>query len=211
MSLRISVAALFIYIVSASAVVAQENHFKCPNRTEYMKAPVSLQIATKPYYPQFKEYCQKRKKNSTISKEGPYILWGPNGEKLEEGQYVNGKKDGKWVRWSPSQILEDTWKKGDYIGTRIIGEPSVYKIDFATCVPHEYSIPAALGSTTYRVSGKESEYCKLNYSIEIERSLDIGQRKWISCSVPRSKKKLSFGNTQIGIDFSIIKQYCKLN
>ena len=74
---------------------------------------------------------------------------------------------------------------------------------------HEYGIPAALGSTSYQVLGKEGDYCKLNYSIEIEMPIDVGKRPYSSCLVPISKKKLPFGNTQLGIDFSSIKQYCK--
>ena len=112
---------------------AQENVLKCSDKTEYVKAKVSPQIAKKPNYPQFEEYCQKKVEKGFILKEGSYILWGPNGEKLEEGQYVNGKKDGKWERWLPSQILEDSWKEGEFIDSKVIGSPGIYVIDFGAC------------------------------------------------------------------------------
>jgi hypothetical protein len=138
-------------------------------------------------------------------KEGPYVLWGPNGEKQAEGQYVDGRKEGKWIRRIPSQTLEDTWRGGEYVGARVLSEPYSFVIDFRACIPDEYNIPAAFGSTSYRLTGKQQRYCKLTYSIGIE----MGQGPSISCLVPTRMKKLTFGNTQMGIDFSAIKQYCK--
>jgi hypothetical protein len=104
--------ALLVYSVSAGSSHAQEPRLKCPRGAKYKKEKVPAQVTNEPYYSQLEEYCQKRNAEGTAVKEGPYVLWGPNSEKQSEGQYVDGKKDGKWIRRIPSQIIEDTWRKG---------------------------------------------------------------------------------------------------
>lgn len=203
--------ALLLYFLLAGSFPVQEVKLACPKGTEHRREKVATQVASKPDFPQEEEYCQKRNANGTLVKEGPYALWGPNGERQAEGQYLDDKKDGKWIRRSTSQTLEDTWRQGEFLGTKILSEPSSFVIDFSACNPHEYNIPAALGSTSYKVIGKESGNCKLMYSIEIEYSLQIelGHRPQISCFVPTDMKKLVFHNTQVGLDFSSIGQFCK--
>jgi hypothetical protein len=201
---------LGLCLMSAGSLPSAQSNFECPKETEYRKERVAARKSNDPFFPQFaqfEEYCE-RKVDGALVKDGPYKVWGPNGEKQVEGQYVNGRKEGKWIRRIPSQTLEDTWSKGEFGESKVLNEPRSYVIDFAACIPHEYNIPAALGSTSYRLIGKQRGSCVLRYSIDIERSLGP-PAKSTSCFVTTKKGKLVFHNTQVGIDFSAIAQYCK--
>jgi hypothetical protein len=182
-----------------------EKALPCPPGTEHVLLKTPEELAKKHYFPQAEEYCRKKLPDGTFVKHGLYILWGPNGERLEEGQYKDGKKDGFWRRWIPSQVTEQTWKAGKRVDSKVLPQPKSYVIDFGAAVPHAYSIPAGLGSTYYEVLGKEGKYCKLRYEIEIE----MGKRPWVTCLVPTSIGKVTFENTNVGLDFSAIKQYVR--
>ena len=200
---------LFFFFISVFSYQTPSSDFKCPNGTTYTrKRIVARTLAGDPFIPpfaQFEEYCQRRGKDGSFIKEGPYQVWGPNGEKYISGQYLNNRKEGIWKRWIPSQILEDTWDKGKFVESKVIGEPSSLVIDFDACVPHESGMPAVFGSTSYRLFGKRRGLCRLQYSTFIE----MGQGPTIICLVPVTKKKLVVHNTPMGIDFSGIKAYCK--
>jgi len=137
-------------------------------------------------------------------RHGRYILLGPNGEIQQEGNFVDGKKDGEWVYRLPSQTVVRTWKQDQYVDTRVIGTPSVFVIDFGACIPHAFGIPAGLGSTAYAVTGRKRAKCHLEYSIEIEMGVGPTNR----CSVPVKLAKVSISNTDMGLDFSPIAKYC---
>lgn len=193
-----------VLLLLVNSTFTQEEGLTCSKGTKYIKAKVVSEISTQPYFAQTEEFCKKKSKGGE-TKHGPYRLFGPNDEIFEEGQFVNGKKEGKWKRWIPSQILEDIWSNGTFVTSTVIGRPSSYVIDFKTCNKHEYGIPAVFGSTFYQVLGIEGTFCRLIYSVEIE----MGQGPEIYCSVPTKKGKLTFYNTQYGLDFSILGGYCK--
>lgn len=209
MTAKITITVILIFAAGVGSVVAQTTRMRCPAGTNHRRTRVAPGQSFMVAFPQFEEYCQRRRPGGRSFKDGPYRLWGPNGEKLEDGRYTNGRREGKWMRWIPSQILQDTWKRGKYIGAEVFGSPSSYTIDFRSCVPHEHNIPDALGSTSYKLIGKEGRFCRMSYSIEIEMGLDIGGRPQTLCTVPRSVDKLVFSNTTMGFDFSAIAQYCK--
>lgn len=199
---------LFFFLMSIFPHSTPQATFECPKGTTYRKRPIVAKATGDPFIPAFaqlEEYCQRRSGDSTFIKDGPYLVWGPNGEKLIVGQYRDGKKEGKWTRWMPSQILEDTWSKGEFVESKVLSTPYSYMIDFGACIPHEYGIPAAFGSTSYRLIRKRRNFCELRYSKEIE----MGQGPTITCLVPLTKKKVVVLNTQMGLDFSALEPYCK--
>lgn len=199
---------LLVCVCLGDLLYAQQETLYCPQPTKYVKKLLPLKEAEKYYSARLEEYCQVRGVNGKLIKQGPYRLWGPNGEKFTEGQYSKGVKVGKWKRWIPSQILEDTWEKGTLIESKVIGSPSSYTIDFQACSVHSYNIPSVFGGTFYELNGREGAYCKLRYWIEIEMS--IGEPSSTYCLVPISKKKLIFYNSQYGISFLSIKEFCQL-
>ncbi len=196
--------ALLLGFTTTGSFPVQKLKLECPKGTEYRKR-VPEELAKKPNFSQEEEYCVMRKSNGALVKEGPYVIWGPNGERQLEGQYANDKKVGKWTRSTPSQTVEETWSNGELVGTTVLSQPSSLVIDFGACIPHEFSIPAALGSTAYQLLGKKKGFCELRYSIEIER----GQGPQIFCSVPTEMKKVVIHNTQTGLNFSSIETFCK--
>lgn len=198
---------LLVGVFLTNLLYAQQRIIKCPRSTKYVKTLVPLKEAEKYYSARVEEYCQVRGANGKLIRQGPYRLWGPNGEKITEGWYSKGVKDRKWMRWIPSQILEDTWEKGKLIESKVIGSPSSYTIDFQACNTHSYSIPSVFGATSYELKGKKGTYCKLTYWIEMEMS--IGEPPSTYCLVPINKKKLIFYNSQVGISFLSIKKFCQ--
>ena len=183
------------------------NALNCPEGSQHFLQETTPKLKSDPflYYGIKEEFCGYYDTKGEIIRNGPYILWGPNGEKSQEGQYLNGKKEGKWIRRIPSQTLEDTWQDGKYITARILSNtPDNFYIDFEACNPHTYGIPAGLGSTSYTIIGKEGDVCKLTYSIEIE----MGQGPVMHCKVPQKLGRLNFPNTDMGLNFSSIKEFC---
>jgi antitoxin component YwqK of YwqJK toxin-antitoxin module len=78
-----------------------------------------------------------------LGREGPWTLWSPDGTKLSEGRYVDGRREGFWRFWTETGALRAegvyhddrpngvhaTWfesgtkrTEGAYIGGRAIGE-----------------------------------------------------------------------------------------
>ncbi|MEO1837125.1 MAG: hypothetical protein ABGZ49_16710 [Akkermansiaceae bacterium] len=50
-------------------------------------------------------------------KNGPYTLWHKNGQKLEEGTFKDGKKDGLVTGWDENGNVtsKDTYKDGELV------------------------------------------------------------------------------------------------
>ena len=184
------------------SICAQEA-IKSPEGTERVFLKMSPEAAQKAYFPQAEEFCRKQLGDGSFVRHGPYVLWGPNGERLAEGQYKNDQKDGIWLHWRPSQVLEYTWKDGQAGPPRVLPQPTTYTIDFGVAAPHEYGIPAGLGSTRYKVLGKDGKFCRFEYRISLEK----GQGAWVSCLVPTDVGKMTFKNTNRGLDFSALDKY----
>lgn len=45
-------------------------------------------------------WCEKPGPKGKPVRHGPYFAWHPNGNSLEEGSYVDGKRNGKWTRFN---------------------------------------------------------------------------------------------------------------
>src|SRR5215204_3764767 len=104
----------FIFICFTGFAYAQkEKPLRCPKTTVYKRVKISAGRPEKTdYFAQFEEFCTQRGASRRFVKHGPYWLWGPNGEVIIQGQFVNGKKNGTWTRWIPSQTVEELWKNG---------------------------------------------------------------------------------------------------
>ena len=53
-------------------------------------------------------------------KDGPWISWYQNGQKMAEVNWMNGKKDGLWIyRHNGGQKMgEEQWKDGEKISAK---------------------------------------------------------------------------------------------
>ncbi len=56
------------------------------------------------------------------NKDGKWVRWSNNGNKLAEANYKNGKKDGKWIIWDERGIkrYEMYYKNGKKTGVWLI-------------------------------------------------------------------------------------------
>jgi antitoxin component YwqK of YwqJK toxin-antitoxin module len=45
-------------------------------------------------------------------RHGPYVLFDANGDVVEQGRYVEGRRDGKWTRQAGNQVLEEVYRNG---------------------------------------------------------------------------------------------------
>src|SRR5262245_48318349 len=79
------------------------------------------------------EYCRKRDAKRNWVRHGPCIVRGPNDERYEVGEYVDGQRDGVWRRWGPSQTSETRYDHGRYVGVNAatVGYPDSVTIDAA--------------------------------------------------------------------------------
>jgi hypothetical protein len=192
-----------VALLAGAPTIAQAIH--CPDGTTATRVPTTREVRSKPYFPVSEEFCVDDSGSQKGVREGPYVLWGPNGEALQEGHYVAGKKDGEWIYRFPSQTVARTWKDDEYVSTRVIADaPSRFVIDFEACEPHTYEIPADMGSTTYSVIGKVGSHCALIYS----KDLGTGEAAQSRCDVPSSLQRVTVPNGEMGLDFSAIKEYC---
>jgi hypothetical protein len=153
------------------------------------------------------EYCRKKTAEGKFVKEGPYALWGPSGEALEQGNFVEGERDGKWTSTSTVQIADHYYKHGNYEKAEVVGEPLWIVIDFDAADQQGGFIYCGLGVTIYEILGKEGEYCRMRYRTEIELSLPNTQKTWIDLLVPRRLGKRTFGKLASGTDFSSLQKY----
>jgi len=54
------------------------------------------------------QYAVKFFSDDSTVKDGSYTQWYPNGNKFQEGAYVDGKQDGLWTFWSPDGKVAKT-------------------------------------------------------------------------------------------------------
>jgi hypothetical protein len=195
--------AAWVAISAISCPILASAH-PCPEGTTLKRVPTSRETRSTPYYPVREDFCVRDAGRTTETRHGKYVLWGPNGEVQQEGNYVNGRKDGEWIYRLPSQTIVRTWKQDRYVGARVISGPSDFVIDFSACSPHTFDIPSTFGSTTYALIGSKDGKCQLLYSIEIE--MGIGPS--IRCLVPLTVGRVTIQNTETGLDFSKIGKYC---
>ena len=64
---------------------------RCPHGTELMGvcAPPTGQ----------EQWCQRMTDDRNLVKDRPHLIWYENGQKYEEGEFKNGKREGRWMRW----------------------------------------------------------------------------------------------------------------
>ena len=59
---------------------------------------------------------QRRQRTVSVSgvRSGRSVRWHANGRKAEEGEFVNGKKNGLWVEYFETGAERDrkTWRRG---------------------------------------------------------------------------------------------------
>ena len=109
----------------------------CPPGTEYAIDPNGDREAG--YVDQVQsvrvEYCRKRDARGHWVRHGPCIVRGPNDERYEAGEYVDGQRDGVWRHWGPTQTNERRYDHGRYDPgfARKIGDPDRLTIDFCNC------------------------------------------------------------------------------
>lgn len=178
---------------------------ECPPGTEFRVEPTHRQDLAAPSS-DTEEFCIRTQGPAIGLRHGPYVLWGPNNQKKIEGQYRDGAKDGVWSYRTPIQTTERVWDQGRKVGARALSTvSSTLSIDFRGCSPQAYRIPAAFGSTTYAVEGKDGADCLFGYSVEIE--LGAGPR--FLCRVPRTLGVQTFVNTDLGVDFAALNEFCR--
>ena len=163
-------------------------NFRCSAGLEHVVIRTSPERARHAYYPQTEEFCRQRLADGSVVLQGHYVLWGPNGERLEEGDYLDGKRDGVWRRWLPTQVIEDTWKMGKLSSVRDMGAPPAWDVDFCNCIPQAYLFYHGQGSMSAYLTGARGDTCWLATQIEIER----GHGPMHRYRVPRGIGRLSF-------------------
>jgi hypothetical protein len=157
------------------------------------------------------EYCRRNAADGTSVKHGPYTLFGPNGEAIEQGNYVDGQRDGKWVYTSAVQVSERVFNRGKPVSetTVVVGEPTWLVIDFNAANRQKVTLWCALGSTTYEIFSREGEFCRMRYTGEVESAGMWSEKNaiWVELLVPRSLGKRTFSKTATGVDFSSLQKY----
>lgn len=137
---------------------------ECPPGTSGQRVPTSEAARKLAYFPQYEDFCVK----DQGVRHGPFVQLGPNGERLVEGNYVDGKMDGAWIRRLPSQTQHQTWAAGTGGETTLSPREGFDSIDVASCVTHEFGFPVGLGSGRYTVIGKTADTCEVHLGGETE-------------------------------------------
>ena len=116
------------------------------------------------------EYCRKRDAKGHWVRHGPCIFRGPNDERYEEGQYVEGQRDGVWRRWNTSQTSECRYDHGRYIHESVgnIGYPDSVAIDFCNCRKQGGLTYQPLGSSWWWLRGAKGDSCIVALCHEVE-------------------------------------------
>jgi hypothetical protein len=52
------------------------------------------------------QYQQTIGFGGTLVREGPSVSWSRDGQKIEEGSYRNGKRDGEWTFWNEDGSID---------------------------------------------------------------------------------------------------------
>lgn len=122
---------LAILLISAVSVTAQKKTYydyyfkKCKEKTAYyyrVVTPVGTKFLVKDYFYSNNQlqmeghYSNKKLKDET--RQGLFVFYYKNGQKSSEGEYLDGKYDGKWTRWyKDGQVKsEGTYDKNQFIG-----------------------------------------------------------------------------------------------
>jgi antitoxin component YwqK of YwqJK toxin-antitoxin module len=67
------------------------------------------------------KWCEKLDANGHPVKHGLFTLYWPNGTKMLEGTYLDGKQDGLWTRFYPSgqRLAVDEYRSGAQEGRHV--------------------------------------------------------------------------------------------
>ena len=180
----------------------------CAAGTERFRTRTSAAArASEAYYPQAEEYCRKKKDGQWV-RHGHYILWGPNGERLQEGEYREGKREGAWKYWSPNQLATRWFAQGSRESVAVAGAPQEFIIDFCACNRQWMDVAWALGSRYWRILGTDGPDCIVEIGGEIEMA-ELPSRFFL---VPRDLGRLTFKkDPRLGwhgeLDFSPLAPY----
>lgn len=193
-------------IMIATAILAcspQPDTITCAEGTQHFKIKTSAARAAQAYFPQAEEYCRKRNAQGKWVMEGHYILWGPNGERLEEGEYRDGKRDGPWNFWLPSQLQVRSFVGGRLDTAEVVGAPREFTIDFCACNRQWIGVPWSMGSNYWKVFGPSGSSC----IVEVGGEIEMGALPRRFFQVPREVGRLTFRFKGLGLDFSPLAPY----
>jgi len=187
---------------------SSQSSFECPPGSDHILTKASETLGKAPNFARAEEYCLKAlgsKGGVCLSvPAGHYVLWGPNGERLEEGDYIDGRKTGLWASWSPQEASQIVWNDGapDSSSWKSFGRPTSITIDCLACLQQSFHVDGGAGSTDYGVLGAEGDTCRLSYA----KTADGYE---VLCSVPRKLGVMSFSSRAEGIDFSSLKPFIR--
>lgn len=156
------------------------------------------------------EYAANKGADGRLVKHGPYVLWGPNGEAVEQGQFVDGKRAGTWISTTTGQVCERSYVDGELVldKTKVVGTPLWFVIDFEAAHPQGQRIWLPLGSTTYKILGKDGDFCRMCYTGEVENPLwTLETATWTELRVPRALGKRVFEIGGTGVGFEAMGQF----
>lgn len=173
---------------------------RCPEGTVHTLVPTSPARAREAYYPSAEEFCRKR---GTWTRHGHYVLWGPNGERLEEGEYVDGKREGSWQFWLPSQLQIRHFVGGKQAGVEVRGAPSAFAIDVCACRHQWMGVPLELGSMYWKTVASDDTTCTLEVGGEIE----MGRMPLRRYRVPRSLGRVEIPVRDGWLRFDAVSRY----
>ena len=176
----------------------------CPRGTEYAvegngdseagyDQPQSVRI----------EYCRKRGAKRSWVRQGPCIVRGPNDERYEEGQYVDGQRDGVWIDRRGMYVYREVYDRGQYLrdSIRVVGTPDSVTIDFCNCRVHGGLTYQPLGSSTWHLRGATGDTCVVLLDHAIEGAHDP-----VSVyHVPRSLGRVTLSNSTQ--NWTVLKPY----
>ena len=152
------------------------------------------------------EYCERTGADGKPVRHGPYTLRGPNGEALEQGEYVEGRRAGTWITAYGGQFCECMYRGGklDAATTKVIGYASRWMaIDFAAAHAQKGGMGGGLGSTWYTLGDVTADSCTLTVGGEVE----MGKKEVVVYRVPRKLGRRTFDNSLTGLDLSPLDEY----
>jgi hypothetical protein len=199
-----------VLIGFAGLAAAQRKTLACPKATAYRRVKIKPERAESALFARYEEFCQGKRKTGDAFKHGPYKLWGPNGEVLVEGQFVDGERDGKWKKSTPRQIGVEFWTKGRLIESEGYDRTDFVTIDFRRCAPQSGLFYQGSGTGnpfiwTYEVLAGEGNFCKIKYSVREDAALSPEFAIWNYCRVSKAKNKLPLDAIA-----AVANQYCEV-
>jgi hypothetical protein len=177
---------------------------KCPPGTERLLQPPSADLGVRQGGAVSEEACWKAAGSGIRVRHGPCVIWGPNGERLAEGAFVFGKKNGVWHQWTTVQEVTEYWTAGHYDSVRVVGTPQSFMIDFCACRPQSLGAYWGFGSNGWEVLDAGPDSCRIRTWVEMEGSY-LPRRQF---RVPRSLGRQTYIAQPHGrIDFSALEPY----